>query len=473
MENQYSFDAELFELIEPHPTLTFETDKVGIGYGKPETSFSDDNGPDKWNVVRRDKHADQVPVGNACTFLKNGIEFGGLTTGGDIVATTKKQFTLNDKAKKIKTNVTFSFELALQGRNTVGTNNMEIVLPGGLMMVWRVDESGKLMSPGEYYYRDERDHQGSFEVMGTSNIASSEFQNFQKIVMIYQGDKLKLWENDKLCFEKKIILGDAVSGAFGLRYNSLDITHGSGTVNMINFKALVGLTQPYVSRGRGNNSPSPAQKSKMRELADYANNNNLDGHASKIKDALKKKHVGVGSLFWGMHVDNELKKSVDEFQNSSVVKGLNDIIVQDPSLAASKKGPSLFFGIEANAAFFLSVGYSLGFLVSLDGSHRSIFVLIMNAGVETNAEVGVGFDFGIFPNSAPTDLKGFGVYTKVGFDTPLAGVGITANISGNYPMDTTNWSNCGPGISIDLGVNVLPITLGMGVSWTVEMFNLG
>lgn len=243
---------------------------------------------------------------------------------------------------------------------------------------------------------------------------------------------------------------------------------------MINFQALVGLTQPYVSKTRAiPTPPSDSQKAKMKELAEYAKSNDLHGKASSIRDDLNKIPVGPSSLFWGIKPDKALTNKVENFKKSPAMAGFKNIIAPSSNSSNGKVGPALFIGIEADASFFLSIGYSIGFLFSLDGTNRSMAVLITSAGFETNVSADIGVGLGIFPNSTPESLKGFGVYTRVSFDTPIAGAGVGVNISGNYPMDTTNWSNCGPGVSLTASVSILPISLGAGVSWTFEMINLG
>lgn len=468
MATPYTFDPEILNQIEPHPSRKRTEENIGIGFGRIEEFHGSRKRDSDWKVQRTNAQDQPIAVGNSFEFLPNGMEVHRLNSGGGVIATLQNPFTIKDPAKNINYSVTFSFALSMTHISTSNAHHSSIMLPGGLMLHWKYDNAGNLVSTPQYQYYD-ADLPGSHTIiLANSSLNDVKWKNFQKVVVVYQDDKIKVWENDVLLFEATIPAHNDVVGRFGLQYYG----NGGGnlTANMINFQALVGLTQPYIPRTRGNKEPSPEQRQMLKRLGEYAQDQDLHGKTSNIRSSLSNIQVGPSSIFWGVNIDNNLRSQVNTFQNSEVVRGIQNIVTSTGPV--SQGGPTLFVGIEANASFLLSVGYSLGFLIALDGSNRSMAVLVTSAGFETNAGIEAGLGIGFFPNSTPVSLKGFGGYNRISFDTPI-GVGIGANISGNLPWDTTHWSNCGPGLSVSVGVSLLPVSYGVGLSYTFEMFNLG
>jgi hypothetical protein len=236
------------------------------------------------------------------------------------------------------------------------------------------------------------------------------------------------------------------------------------SIDISNITALVGTTQQTRLRLDGvNQSSFETALPYVRGLARYIPD--VVTAAKPVTDVLSGQSIGPSSMFFGKDPGPAAAAAVQRLTEDSRLTTL---------MTAARAGalpvhPVIYVGIGVNLSFFATLGASIGFLIGTGPNRYTLFSLVVSGGVITNVGAQAVVEVGLFLHQEPSQLLRLGSYMQVGGGEFIQG---SLGISGNFPPHLDTWDNCGPALSLGIGLSVSSADIGAGMSYTWEMARL-
>lgn len=422
---------------------------TGIGFGVPRSFPFQKAAPitDSWTITK-------YPTTPAWSVEPNDgfLRFAATSLVNSVQSVVA---TMNDSFSSTNAIITIAFQLRVNEVNTLVGSTEGFSFPQGLGLL--LDQS----APADYYYKDIANEN---HFLQHSKIKAD--GTWHRIVMTIQQNEnvVMLWEDDQLMFTWNSVqpIGDIVEASFGIFTNG-----GSGSVDLGDVTVLVGLNQQArLSRAVA----QPAQDfltahiAALQELATDATNA-LEA-VKPIAEALRAISVGPSSLFWGLSISSELNQAVQTMHQDPRITTLVSRAMQ---LAPLPRNFSFYIGIGGSLSWFISGGYSLGFLLNAtpNPSEPQFAVLTLNAGGATNIGIQASVDIGFVNPQTPRNSLGIGAYAQVDMGEVLQ---LSMGVSGGVPLRVGE--NAGLMVAGSLGVSVLPADIAAGLTYTIKMAQL-
>lgn len=420
---------------------------AGIGFGTPRV-FTFQHGQPLDTSIWTAKITTNWSVEPNDGFLRlQGIPFGDET---DIAITRSFSLSL--------ASVTFAFKIRVNQISQL-FSGFYLEIGNSLALSWAPNAT----SPS-YVHTD------TGERLGVSRIQPD--SQWRRIVINIQAGVIILWEDDQHVFTWPPTFDLRARADLWFAIGSNDDTAeippntAATSIDISNITALVGTTQQTRLRLDGVSQSSfetalPYVRGLGRYIPDVVT------AAKPITDLLKlsAQSLGPGSIFFGQDPDPTAAAAVQR-------------LTEDPSLTrlmtAARTGalpvhPVIYVGIGVNFSFFATLGASIGFLIGTGPNRYTLFSLIVSGGGITNIGLQAVVEVGLFLHQEPSQLLKLGSYMQVGGGEFIQG---SLGISGNSPPHLDTWDNCGPALSLGIGLSGASADIGAGMSYTWEMARL-